>query len=268
MDSFSKICKDIKSIKIQGATNVAKAAVKAYRLKPTKKSKEILIKLRPTEPMLQNSLNILEKSSYKDVLNHFDNTQEFINYYVQKLIPTNSVIFTHCHSNTLAKALISAHKSGRKFSIINTETRPLYQGHITAKQLSKVGIKVSMIVDSAMSEGVKNANIVLLGADAITKKGVLNKIGSASISRIAKDYKKPLYIVTDSWKFSPYKIQIEKRSPREIWSRSPKNVKIENFSFELISPKQITGIISEFGILPYKQFIKESKKNIKSYGIK
>ena len=42
MDSFSKICKDIKSIKIQGATNVAKAAVKAYRLKPTKKSKEIL----------------------------------------------------------------------------------------------------------------------------------------------------------------------------------------------------------------------------------
>ncbi len=83
MDSFSKICKDIKSIKIQGATNVAKSAIKAYCLKPTKKSKEILIKLRPTEPMVLNSLNILEKSSYENVLNHFDNAQEFINYYIQ-----------------------------------------------------------------------------------------------------------------------------------------------------------------------------------------
>ena len=81
MDSFSKICKDIKSIKIQGATNVAKAAVRAYCLKPTKKSKDILIKLRPTEPMLHNSLEVLEKSTPQNVLNHFDNAQQFINHY-------------------------------------------------------------------------------------------------------------------------------------------------------------------------------------------
>ena len=33
MDNFSKIVKDIKSIKIQGATNVAKAGLKALKLK-------------------------------------------------------------------------------------------------------------------------------------------------------------------------------------------------------------------------------------------
>ena len=267
MDLFSKICKNIKSVKIQGATNVAKSAIKAYILKPTKKSKKTLIRLRPTEPMLKNALNILEKSSYESVLNHFDNAQEFINHYVQKLVSQNKIIFTHCHSNTLAQALISAHKSGIKFSVINTETRPLYQGHITAKQLSRAGINVTMSIDSAILEDIKKSDIIFLGADAITRKGVLNKIGSATISRISKDYKKPLYIVTDSWKFSQHKIQIEKRSVKEIWSRAPKNVKIENFSFELIPPKQITGIVSEFGTLTYKQFIKESKKNLKSYGI-
>ncbi|MBS3081496.1 hypothetical protein J4416_00980 [Candidatus Pacearchaeota archaeon] len=266
MDSFSKICRDIKSIKIQGASNVARAAVKAYSLKPTKKSKEILIKLRPTEPMVLNSLNILEKSSAERVLNHFDNAQEFINYYIHKLIPSKAVIFTHCHSNTLAKALISAHKSGKKFSVILTETRPLYQGHITAKQLLKAGIKVSLLIDSAMNEGIKKSDLILLGADAVTKKGVFNKIGSALISKISKDYKKPLYIVTDSWKISLNKIQIEKRSPKEIWNHFPKKVKIENFSFELIPPNQITKVVSEFGIIPYKKFIKESKKGLKNYG--
>ena len=211
-------------------------------------------------------MNILEKSSKESVLNHFANSQEFINHYVARIIPSNAVVFTHCHSNTLAQALIAAHKS-KKFSVINTETRPLNQGHLTAKQLSKAGINVTMSIDSAMLEDIKKSDFVMIGADAVTKKGVLNKVGSALIARIAKDCKKPLYIVTDSWKFSSHKVQIERRSPKEIWSRAPKNVKIENFSFDLIPPKQITGIISEFGILTYNQFIKESKKNFKRYGV-
>ena len=145
MDSFSKICKEIKSIKIQGATNVAKAAIKAYNLKPTKKSKELLIKLRPTEPMLQNALNIIEKSSYENVLNHFDNAQEFINHYVQKLILPNTVIFTHCHSNTLAQALISAHKSCKNFSIIKKIRIPA----ITSR-LARVAFE-----DSSKASGIR-----------------------------------------------------------------------------------------------------------------
>jgi len=265
MDSFSQICSKIKSVRIQGATNIAKAAIKAYSIKPTKKSKEILINLRPTEPMLRNSLNILEKSSKESVLNHFSNSQEFINHYVARIIPQNAVVFTHCHSNTLVQALIATHKS-KKFSVINTETRPLNQGHLTASQLSKAGINVTMSIDSAMLEDIEKSDVVLLGADAVTKKGILNKVGSASIARIAKDCKKPLYIVTDSWKFSPHKVQIERRSPREIWSRSPKNVKIQNYSFDLIPPKQIAAVISEFGPLSYKKFLKEVKKSFKNYG--
>jgi len=265
MDKFSKICKDIKSIKIQGATNVAKAALNAYCIKPTKKSEKILTTLRPTEPMLINSLKILKRSSMAQVLNHFENAQEFISHYVHKLIPNKSTIFTHCHSNTVVKALIHSHKSGKKFSVINTETRPLYQGRMTSKQLASYGIKVTMYVDSAILEGIKNSDLVMFGADAITKKGVLNKIGSGLIAKISQDYKKPLYIITDSWKFSSVKVPIEERSKKEIWRNYPKNVSVENKSFELISPKQIKAIISELGILPYNTFIKEAKKSLKNY---
>jgi ribose 1,5-bisphosphate isomerase len=265
MDKFERICNDIKTVKIQGATNVAKAGVQAYCLHPKKSSIKILSNLRPTEPMLFNSLRVIQKSSLESVLNHFDNSQEFINHYIQKTIQGNPVIFTHCHSSTLVKALIEAYKNKKKFSVINTETRPLYQGHLTSKQLSRAGIEVSMSIDSAILEDIKKSDLIMLGADAITKKGVLNKIGSGLIAKISKDLKKPLYIVTDSWKFSPKKISIEKRSWKEIWSKSPKKVNIENPAFEWIPKNQISNIISELGILSHKDFIKSAKKALKNY---
>ena len=40
---FEKICMDIKSLKIQGATNVAIAALKAFSIKPTQDSVKKLI---------------------------------------------------------------------------------------------------------------------------------------------------------------------------------------------------------------------------------
>lgn len=265
MDKFEKICKDIKSIKIQGATNVAKAGIEAYCLRPKKSSIKRLSKLRPTEPMLFNALNIIQKSSSENVINHFKNAQEFINHYVQKTIKENQVIFTHCHSSTLAIALIRSHKNKKKFSVINTETRPLYQGHLTSKQLSGAGIKVSMSIDSAILEDIKKSDLVMLGADAITKKGVLNKIGSGLIAKISRDLKKPLYIVSDSWKSSIKNIPIEKRSWKEIWSSAPKKVKIENLAFEWIPKKYISYIISELGVLTHKEFMKQSKKALRNY---
>ena len=53
-EEFNKIVEDIKEIKIQGARNIAKAALKAYSLITTKNSKRILLNSRPTEPMMQN----------------------------------------------------------------------------------------------------------------------------------------------------------------------------------------------------------------------
>ncbi len=265
MVSFSKICQDIKNVKIQGAINVAKAGVNAYSLIPTRKSKNILMKLRPTEPALFNALNLSEKTSPKKVLQHFENAQNVINHYVFKSIRYNSVILTHCHSNILAKALIHSHNSGKKFSVISTETRPLYQGRKTARQLSNAGIKVTQIVDSAVHEFINKIDFVLIGADAILNSGVINKIGSTAISEIAKVHKKPIYVVTDSWKFYPKNIKIEQRSSKEIWQTHTKRLNIKNPAFELIPKNYISKIISELGIQTHEQFILEARKSIKDF---
>lgn len=262
---IKKIAADIKSVKIQGATNIAKAAAFAYSLSPTQKTKKLLLSLRPTEPTLTNTLNHLAVLPKDQVLAHFQFAQEEINRQVLKLIKPNSIIFTHCHSTNVSKALIYAKRKGKNFQVYNTETRPLFQGRITAQELSKSGIKVTTFIDSATHEAIKKCNLILLGADAILKSEVINKIGSDLIAEIAFMHKVPLFIVADSWKFSPKNVKIEERDFHEVWSNAPKNVKIKNPAFEKIIPKYIKAIISEQGIQAYSAFIKEASKDLHKF---
>jgi len=262
---FNQIAKDIKKIKIQGARNIAKAALKAYHLIQTKRAKNKLLSLRPTEPMLINVLNRLDKQPYREILRHFDEAQEKINKNVLRIIKNKDVIFTHCHSTNVVEALIYAKKQKKKFEVYNTETRPLYQGRKTAKQLKRAKIKVTMFVDSALGialskeQGTKKVNKIFLGADALLKSGIINKIGSELIAQIAKQQKIPVYIVADSWKSTNKKIPIEKRNLNEVWDQAPKNIKIQNPAFEFLPKKYIKAIISEYGILSYSKFLKKAK---------
>ncbi len=267
MDSkkrFEKIIADIKSVKIQGARNVAKAGLFAYNLISTKSAKNKILSVRPTEPMLLHSLNYFEKFGYKKTLEHFDDTQEKINKFVFKLIKSQDKIFTHCHSTNVVNALIYSKKKGKNFQVYNTETRPLFQGRKTAKQLKNAKIPVTMFVDSAVATALEKENRkdkiysdkIFLGADAILKTGVINKIGSKMIAELAYKNKIPVFIVADSWKFSKTKVPIEQRSLNEVWDKAPKKIKIQNPAFEFIEKKYIKAIVSEFGILSFEKFLK------------
>ncbi len=266
---FNQITKDIKEIRIQGARNIAKKAVYAYSLIPTKSSKERLLSLRPTEPMLSNVLDRIEGQSYESILNHFDSAQEKINQHTLKLIKNNDLIFTHCHSTNVINALVYAKKRGKKFEVYNTETRPLFQGRKTSKELRRAGIKTTQFIDAAAmialtkKQGTKKVSKIFFGADALLKNGVVNKVGSGMFSQIAHDNKIPVYIIADSWKYSPKEVKLEERDFHEVWKNVPGRLKIniENPAFELIPKKYIKAIISEFGILKYDGFLNNVSKN-------
>ncbi len=263
---FNQIIKDIKEVKIQGARNIAKKALYAYSLIPKKRSKKKLLSLRPTEPLLRNVLDRIEKQSYNEIMKHFKESQEKINKFTLKLIKNNDIIFTHCHSSTVNEALAYAKKKGKKFEVYATETRPLFQGRRTVRDLRKARIKVTLFVDSAAmvaltkKQGTKKVDKFFLGADALLQKGIINKIGSGMLAHIARENKIPLYIFASSWKFSSEKVKMEQRTFREIWKKSPSGANIKNPAFELVPRKDIKGIVSEFGILSYNEFLKKTKK--------
>jgi ribose 1,5-bisphosphate isomerase len=261
---FKQICKNIKTVKIQGARNIAKAALYAYSLIPTKRAKKKLLSLRPTEPMLVSVLNRMEKEPYKKILQHFDDAQEKINQHAIKLIKNNSVIFTHCHSTNVVQALIYAKKKGKKFQVYLTETRPLFQGRKTARELKKVGIKVTTFIDSAAAialerkQKTRKTDLVFFGADAILNSGVINKVGSGMFADIARQNNIPVYIIADSWKYTR-SVKIEERNFHEVWKKRPKNIKVRNPAFEKIERKQIKAVVSELGTLTYNQFLRKVK---------
>jgi ribose 1,5-bisphosphate isomerase len=264
---FEKICKDIKTLKVQGAESVAIAGLKAYSLLPEEKSIKKLLSLRATEPALRNALQYAKKFSVAAALKHFKDSEQKTDKLIPKIIKQNSVIFTHCHSSTVVDGLIYAKKHGKKFEVFNTETRPLFQGRKTAKELARAGIKVTTIIEAGARAAIvkdsllKEANLVLLGADAILEDGsVINKIGSGMFAEIAFNHKVPVYIATDAWKFSQRKIKIEERNFKEIWKNAPAHVRIKNPAFEIVEAKYIKAIISELGILKPEDFVRKIKK--------
>lgn len=262
-----KVLNEIRAIKIQGATNIAKAALSVYEKNKTKAMKKKLISLRPTEPLLHNILDYYDKTSNKiSILNHLSNTQKKINNFAYNLIKNNSIIFTHCHSSAVVKALVFAKNKGKNFAVYVPETRPLFQGRKTALELKKEHIRVLTFVDSAAAialqgkQGIKKPNIVFLGADAIVKVGVINKVGSGLFAHLAFENNIPVYILADSWKFSQKTVRLEERNFHEVWQSAQEYIKIKNLPFELIEKKHIGAIISELGLLSFAKFLSSVEK--------
>jgi translation initiation factor 2B subunit (eIF-2B alpha/beta/delta family) len=76
---------------------------------------------------------------------------------------------------------------------------------------------------------------------------------------LAKLHNIPRYACGVSKKFTK-KIKIKLRNPKEVWAIKNKNIKVENPPFDKTPLKNLTGIISEFGVLTPKKFVKKANQ--------
>ena len=282
-NNLLKIMDDIKHLRIQGATSVAIQGVRAFArhaqtvnlhdeglMKHLKEVVNALSNVRVTEPALRNGLRYImtgivldgNDSAVKhgeEYIQHINKAKERIYKIGAERIQDDSVVFTHCHSSITVGIFIEAAKQGRNFKVINTETRPLFQGRKTARRLIENGIKVIHIVDSAMRWAMNQykPNMIFLGADAITVEGVaLNKIGSRLCALAAEEEHIPLYICTPLLKYDKNTSlgrlsEIEMRPATEIWNEiDPTKIEILNPSFETIDRNVISAYITEAGLIP------------------
>jgi ribose 1,5-bisphosphate isomerase len=282
---INKIAKDIKDIKIQGASKIEAAAINAiekYIQKTNKYGKEfidelieninLLVKQRPNEPKLRNSMNyILQKSKklkskesksklIEEIHKYKENTKkanEHISDIASELITNNSIIVTHCHSNLVEETLKKAYNQGKKFKVYASETRPRYQGRITSKRLSEYGLDVTLITEGATTHILKKADYFITGADVVFSDGsIVNKVGTLLISISAKYYKTPHLVLTSTHCCERDIIKninekIEQRSADEVWTSKegkPDNLKIENPCFDIIPNELIDKFITEEGV--------------------
>lgn len=284
--TVKKTAEDIKKLKIQGASKVLESAVfslmnetinsKAKNendfRKEFLKNAKLLYSSRPTEPAMRNSIRIMKQSIsdkslsidemkkiiFKEGKNFKKNREEVMKKmakYGANLIKPNSTILTICHSHTVIEVLLKARKKIKKVYCL--ETRPLFQGRMTARELARAGIDVTLLVDSAASTVLKECDYFFSGADAFLADGdVINKIGTNQVSTVCRRYETKHYVVCSTKKFSPatffgFNEPIEKRNPLELGEKMPK-VKVINPAFDRTHANLIEGIICEKGIFSPK----------------
>jgi methylthioribose-1-phosphate isomerase len=195
------------------------------------------------------------------------------------LFKDGDVVLTHCNAGSLATVaygtalgvIRAARESGKRLSVIATETRPVMQGsRLTAFELQHDGVDVSLIPDTAVGHMMSRGAIkrVIVGADRVLRTGhVFNKIGTYQVAILANKHKVPFYVAaplsTFDFESSPEDVVIEERSVDEVVKVgkkriAPKGVRIFNPAFDMTPPELITGIITERGVLkpPFEKNLK------------
>jgi translation initiation factor 2B subunit (eIF-2B alpha/beta/delta family) len=168
------------------------------------------------------------------------------------LIHERAAVLTHSRSSTVLAALLEAKRAGRSFVVIATESRPMLEGRSLAASLSGEGINVTLIADSAVALALSKVDIVLLGADKLTPRDVINKIGTRLIALAARERNLPVYVLCDTSKFISkdyYETAREMKHPGELWKDPPRGVEPENSYFEPTPIEFFAGIVTEDGLL-------------------
>ena len=290
-----EIAEKIKSMEIRGAGKIARSAALALQIqaekskaktadelwKELKEAAKLLHSTRPTAVSLPNALRYVMyrgKITYQDgadveqlrfivinaakeFIHNSEKAIERIAEFGAKRIEDGDIIMTHCHSKAAIGVMKKAWDEGKDIKVIVTETRPKWQGKLTAKELAEAGIPVIYVVDSAARHYMKMTDKVVMGADSITANGaVINKIGTALIALTAKEHRVWVMIAAETYKFHPETmlgqlVEIEERDPYEVIPKEeletwPKNIVVKNPAFDVTPPEYVDVIITEKGVIP------------------
>jgi len=283
----------IKDMRIRGASKIARAAAEAMAeearsidvrsavefVERMRGAEQHLLSTRPTAVSLPNALayvmapleaavasgigpeqlRAIVEERAKEFIEKSQSATERLGKIGAGLLGQGAAIMTHCHSMAVVSIVKEATKEGKEITAYVKETRPRFQGLITAKMLADFGTKVIMIVDSAASYYMDRVDAVLIGADAIALDGsVVNKIGTHMTAMAAVERHKPVFVAAETYKIAlrsdtSSAIPIEMRDPLEIVTeeflkRNP-SVQVLNPSFDVADPSTVSKIITEVGIL-------------------
>ncbi|MFX0205958.1 MAG: S-methyl-5-thioribose-1-phosphate isomerase [Candidatus Hodarchaeota archaeon] len=256
-----------------------------------------LMAARPTAVDLKNGLDFVKDTDQLTPETALSRAKIFANHIVEEgwkigqvgkdLIKSTMNVLTHCHTGALALVdngsalapIIHAWEEGKRFHVYVDETRPRFQGRMTAWELNQYGINLTVICDSASGFFISQGKIdlIILGADRVTRNGdIANKIGTYNLAVLANHHDIPFYTAFpkstfDSSTQTGKDIKIEFRDSNEvkmalgysnelnrnqIVSLYTDDIKFSNPAFDITPSKLITGYITPYGILKQSQLEK------------
>lgn len=186
------------------------------------------------------------------------------------LIEKGSKVMTHCNAGALATAgygtalavVRVGHWQNKIEQVFVGETRPWFQGsRLTAWELAKDGIPVTLLADSAAAQAMRQAGInwLIVGADRIAANGdVANKIGTYGLAVAARYHGAKVMVVAphatvDMTVSDGSGIPLEQRSANEILDAAGienclPEITVANPAFDITPAGLIDFIVTEKGV--------------------
>ena len=293
----------IQSLKVRGAPliGVAAALALAQFTKTTKDASQIqtmaaLLKTaRPTAVNLAHCIDrqmraFLQSKDVDSIIQVAEDIfiedallcEKMTKHGVTFISPGDSVL-THCNSGGLVTTgvgtalgvIIRAHQQYQNIHVYVDETRPLLQGaRLTTWELQRNHVPYTLICDNMAASLMRKRKIqsIFVGADRIAANGdFANKIGTYSLTVLARYHNIPVYVVAPYTTFDPHcpdghSIQIEERTPSEVrgfkggaeqdLSWAPATCSVYNPAFDVTPGKLVTAYIFDYGVV--ESFAKET----------
>jgi translation initiation factor 2B subunit (eIF-2B alpha/beta/delta family) len=107
-------------------------------------------------------------------------------------------------------------------------------------------------IDMALFERLPEAQVMLVGADAVFPHGVVNKLGTHALVQLAQLHHLPVYSLCATNKFLPADaaslLHIAEHPGDEVWPEAPTTVQVPNRYFDTTPLSLFTGIISDLAL--------------------
>jgi len=164
----------------------------------------------------------------------------------------NGWIATLSASAAVREAAFELQRAGREPRALVGEGRPRLEGREQAAALARAGVPVWLVTDAALALLVSQARVVWLGADAVTDRGVLNKVGSFALALAAREHGVPVYALAARRKFLPASttaLRIAEMPGAEVWDAPPPGVQPRNVYFEVVPLELLRGVVVEDEVL-------------------
>jgi translation initiation factor 2B subunit (eIF-2B alpha/beta/delta family) len=155
-------------------------------------------------------------------------------------------IATLSWSSTVARVL---EKSGRRLRVVVAESRPGCEGRRAAARAAAHGHLVTFHPDSWFPRAAASTDLLMLGGDALTPAGLVNKVGSLSAARECRERNVPVVALLDALKVVGATLSVRLRvlpeNAAEVWDNPPQGVEVHCRYFELVPLDLLSAVWGE-----------------------